>query len=72
MSKRKVDDPTFYIIGSVINDTVLCQIAAFFNFLFYVLACSLYTNQDKKLFYEKFGFQKLPNVKYGYGMVIEM
>ena len=72
MSKRKVDDPTFYIIGSVINDTVLCQIAAFFNFLFSVLACSLYTNQDKKLFYEKFGFQKLPTVKYGYGMVIEM
>jgi len=67
-----VDDPTFYIIGSVINDTVLCQIAAFFNFLFSVLACSLYTNQDKELFYEKFGFQKLPNVKYGYGMVIEM
>ena len=72
VSKRKVDDPIFYIIGSVINDTVLCQIAAFFNFLFSVLACSLYTNQDKKLFYEKFGFQKLPNVKYGYGMVIEM
>ena len=34
VSKRKVDDPTFYIIGSVINDTVLCQIAAFFNFFF--------------------------------------
>ena len=63
MSKRKVDDPTFYIIGSVINDTVLCQIAAFFNFLFSVLACSLYTNQDKKLFYEKFGFQTVSKRK---------
>ncbi len=28
--------------------------------------------EGKELFYEKVGFQKLPNVKYGYGMVIEM
>ena len=36
------------------------------------LACSLYTNQGKELFYEKFGFQKLPNGRYGYGMLIEL
>lgn len=36
------------------------------------MACSLYANQGKELFYEKFGFQKLPNGKYGYGMLIEL
>mgnify|MGYP004540674807 CR=1 FL=1 len=36
------------------------------------LACSLYANQGKELFYEKFGFQKLPNGKYGYGMLAEL
>lgn len=33
------------------------------------LACSLYANQ---LFYEKFGFQTLPNNKYGCGMLLEL
>ena len=36
------------------------------------LACSLYTNPGKEAFYEKFGFQKLPNDKYGYGMLLEL
>lgn len=36
------------------------------------LACSLYANPDKEPFYEKFGFEKLPNDKYGYGMLLEL
>lgn len=36
------------------------------------LACSLYANQGKEPFYEKFEFQKLPNEKYGYGMYLEL
>ena len=36
------------------------------------LACSLYANAGKEPFYEKFGFEKLPNNKYGYGMIIEL
>ena len=37
-----------------------------------ILACSLYANPGKEAFYEKFGFKKLPNDKYGYGMLIEL
>lgn len=36
------------------------------------LACSLYANPGKESFYEKFGFRKLPNDKYGYGMLLEL
>ena len=36
------------------------------------LACSLYANPGKESFYEKFGFEKLPNNKYGYGMLLEL
>ena len=36
------------------------------------LACSLYANPGKEVFYEKLGFKKLPNNKYGYGMLIEL
>ena len=36
------------------------------------LACSLYANPGKEAFYEKFGFKKLPNNKYGYGMLLEL
>lgn len=36
------------------------------------LACSLYANVGKEAFYEKFGFQQLPNEKYGYGMLVEI
>lgn len=36
------------------------------------LACSLYANPGKEPFYEKSGFQKLPNDKYGYGMLVEL
>ncbi len=36
------------------------------------IACSLYTNPGKEDFYGKFGFEKLPNNKYGYGMLIEI
>ena len=36
------------------------------------LACSLYANPGKEPFYEKLGFQKLPNDKYGYGMLFEL
>ena len=36
------------------------------------LACSLYANPGKEPFYAKFGFQELPNDKYGYGMLMEL
>ena len=36
------------------------------------IACSLYANLEKEDFYGKFGFEKLPNNKYGYGMLIEI
>lgn len=36
------------------------------------LACNLYANPGKEPFYEKLGFQKLPNDKYGYGMLLEL
>ena len=36
------------------------------------IACSLYANPGKEDFYGKFGFEKLPNNKYGYGMLIEI
>ena len=36
------------------------------------LECSLYANPGKELFYEKFGFQTLPNNKYGCGMLFEL
>lgn len=36
------------------------------------LACTLYANQRKETFYEKYGFQRLPNDKYGSGMMIEL
>ena len=36
------------------------------------VACSLYANKGKENFYGKFGFEKLPNEKYGYGMIIEL
>ena len=36
------------------------------------VACSLYANKGKENFYGKFGFEELPNEKYGYGMIIEL
>ena len=36
------------------------------------LACSLYANPGKEVFYEKLGFKKLPDNKYGYGMLTEL
>lgn len=36
------------------------------------VVCSLYANKGKENFYGKFGFEKLPNEKYGYGMIIEL
>ena len=36
------------------------------------LACSLYANLGKESFYEIFGFHKLPDEKYGYGMLLEL
>lgn len=36
------------------------------------LACSLYANPGKEPFYEKFGFETLPNDSYGYGMLLEL
>ena len=36
------------------------------------LVCSLYANPGKEAFYAKLGFEKLPNDKYGYGMLIEL
>ena len=36
------------------------------------LACSLYANPGKETCYEKLGFKKLPNNKYGYGMLLEL
>ncbi len=36
------------------------------------VSCCLYANAGKEAFYQKYGFQKLPNDKYGYGMFIEL
>ena len=36
------------------------------------LACSLYANAGKEPFYEKFGFERLLNSKYGCGMILEL
>lgn len=36
------------------------------------VVCSLYANQGKEDFYQRFGFEKLPNIKYGYGMVLDV
>ena len=36
------------------------------------VVCSLYANQGKEDFYHRFGFEKLPNIKYGYGMVLDV
>lgn len=36
------------------------------------IACSLYANAGKEAFYEKLGFSRLPNDKYGYGMMLEI
>ena len=36
------------------------------------IACLLYANKGKEEFYSKFGFEKLPNERYGYGMIAEL
>ncbi len=36
------------------------------------VACSLYANQGKETFYEKLGFRRLPDGKYGHGMLLEL
>ena len=36
------------------------------------IACSLYANQGKEEFYRRFGFEKLPNGRYGFGMILEV
>ena len=36
------------------------------------LACVLYANSGKESFYKKLDFEKLPNDKYGYGMLLEL
>ena len=36
------------------------------------VACSLYANKGKELFYKKLGFEDLPNDKYGHGMLLEI
>lgn len=36
------------------------------------IACSIYANKGKEKFYEQFGFDKLPNNKYGFGMLLEI
>lgn len=36
------------------------------------IACCLYANRYKEKFYEKNGFEKLSNEKYGYGMIKEI
>ena len=36
------------------------------------IACSFYANKGKEGFYEHFGFEKLPNEKYGFGMIMEL
>ncbi|MBR5228283.1 MAG: GNAT family N-acetyltransferase [Firmicutes bacterium] len=35
------------------------------------LACLLYANKGKEPFYESLGLEKLPNERYGYGMMVE-
>lgn len=36
------------------------------------VACSLYANPGKEPFYNKLGFESLPNSKYGNGMLVEI
>lgn len=37
-----------------------------------IVTCSLYANKGKEMFYEKLGFSRLPNEKYGGGMAIDL
>lgn len=36
------------------------------------ISCSLYANKGKEEFYKRSGFEKLPNDKYGFGMILEI
>ncbi|MED9903877.1 MAG: GNAT family N-acetyltransferase [Lachnospiraceae bacterium] len=36
------------------------------------IACSIYANKGKEKFYKQFGFEELPNNKYGFGMLLEV
>ena len=58
-------------LGRKIMDRVLEQLNEY-SVSSVKLACSLYVNPGKELFYEKFGFQTLPNNKYGCGMLLEL
>ena len=60
-----------YGIGSILINNILDYIKSH-SYAGLNVACSLYANIGKEAFYEKFGFKKLPNSKYGYGMLIEV
>lgn len=59
-----------YGIGGLLIEHVLCFIKD--NVVDTRVTCSLYANIGKEEFYHRFGFSKLPNEKYGYGMVLEL
>lgn len=66
-------DPDFQGMG--LGRKMMEQVIAYFHeysVSSVKLACCLYANPNKELFYEKFGFEKLPNDKYGYGMLLEL
>ena len=60
-----------YGIGSILINNIFDYIKSH-SYAGLNVACSLYANIGKEAFYEKFGFKKLPNSKYGYGMLIEV
>lgn len=57
-------------IGRILLEDILSFIKE--NSMGTKVACSLYANIGKEEFYNKFGFSKLPNNKYGYGMILEL
>lgn len=59
-----------YGIGGLLIENVLCFIKD--NAVDTRVTCSLYANIGKEEFYHRFGFSKLPNEKYGYGMLLEL
>lgn len=57
-------------LGSVLMDDIL-EFIRKNAFIGTKVACTLYANKEKEEFYKRFGFEKLPNKKYGYGMMLE-
>lgn len=58
LGKRLIDNALLFLKGHSMSNVKL--------------ACSLYANSGKEPFYEKVGFKRLPDDKYGYGMLLEL